>query len=115
MKPQPNTSLLPFFTQPAILQQIGPRRLSKLFDGFRDDLKAANVLLPTSESGNGSYFDSLAAILASSPNLPERLRNALFTLEAAVSPENQHLLDSTIQRRIPCVSITCPLDGALEL
>ena len=104
------------FTQPEILRQIGSRRLGKLFDGFRDDLEAATILLPGSETENGSYFDSLAPMLGSSA-LPDRLRAALFTLEAAASPENQDRLDSAIQRRIPCVSLSpcCALDRALEL
>src|SRR6266478_8561717 len=107
---------LAYFIQPAILRQIGSRRLAKLFDGYGDDLKAASILLPTAESENGSYFDSLAPILGSSA-LPDRLRGALFTIEAAASPENQDRLDSAIQRRIPCVSLAgcCPLDCALEL
>src|SRR6266571_421147 len=106
---------LEYFSQPEILLQIGSRRLAKLFDGFGDDLKAASILLPSSESENGSYFDSLAPILGSSA-LPDRLRAALFTLEAAASPENQDRLDSAIQRRIPCVSLSnSPVDRALEL
>ena len=64
-----------------ILQQIGSRRLAKLFDAFGDDLKAASILLPSPETENGSYFDSLAPELESSA-LPDRLRAALFTLEA---------------------------------
>src|SRR5436190_15048735 len=40
---------LHYFIQPAILQQIGARRLAKLLDGFRDDLKAANIVLATAE------------------------------------------------------------------
>src|SRR6266404_7932282 len=106
---------LAYFIQPAILRQIGSRRLAKLFDGYGDDLKAASILLPIAESENGSYFDSLAPILGSVA-LPDRLRAALFTLEAAASPDNRHRLDSAIQRRIPCVSLTdCVVDRALEL
>src|SRR5437667_2043152 len=106
---------LEYFSQPEILLQIGSRRLAKLFDGFRDDLKAANILLPSSESENGSYFDSLAPILGSAA-LPNRLRAALFTLETAVSPDNRDRLEDAIQRRIPCVSLTdCAVDRALEL
>jgi len=104
------------FTQPEILRQIGSRRLAKLFDGFRDDLKTASILLPTAESENGSYFDSLARILDSSA-LPDALRGALFTIEAAAASKNQDRLDSAIQRRIPSVSLSscCALDRALEL
>ncbi len=44
MKDQTNISLK-LFTEPAILQQIGTRRLAKLLDAFRDDLKAADTSL----------------------------------------------------------------------
>ena len=107
---------LEYFIQPAILRQIGSPRLGKFFDGFHDDLKSASILLPRSETENGSYFDSLAPILGSSA-LPRRLRSTLLTLEAAAAPENQDRLDTAIQRRIPCVSLSpcCALDRALEL
>src|SRR5207245_3222791 len=112
--PQPSTPLH-YFSQPAILQQIGVRRLAKLLDGFSDDLRAANVLLPDAESENGDYFNLLAAVFRAAV-LPARLHTALFTLETAASPENQDRLDSTIQRRIPCVSLSnCSVDRALEL
>src|SRR5258707_6894350 len=104
------------FTQPEILSQIGSRRLAKLVDAFRDDLKTASIVLPSSETENGSYFDSLAPMLGSSA-LPDRLRAALLSLEAAASPDNREHLDSAIQRRIPSVSLSscCALDRALEL
>jgi hypothetical protein len=106
---------LHYFIQPAILQQIGTRRLAKLLNAFGDDCKTANIV-PPSDSENEDYFPSLADGLAS-PALPGRLRAALLSLETAAAPENRDRLDSTIQRRIPCVSLAgcCPLDCALEL
>jgi len=121
---------LPQFTHPAILQAIGHIRVPTFLGGFADDLKAANVLLPTApdsadfrvpnpaaDSPHGIYFASVAALLSSPALLPERLRAALFALEAAASPQNQAWLEATIQRRIPSVSLTglCNLDRALEL
>ena len=44
---------------------------------------------------------ALADLLASKPLLPERLRLALFALEAAAAPDNQARLDDAIARRIP--------------
>src|SRR6267142_3221385 len=112
------------FTDPAILQAIGHLRIAMLLDGFSNDFRAANVVLPTPPDltcanpgpAGGDYANSVAAIL-SSPDLPERLHNALFALEAAAAPQNQALLQATIQRRIPGVTLTglCPLDCALEL
>src|SRR5437667_3597522 len=101
---------LHLFTQPAILQQIGTRRLSKFFGYFRDEAETAKIP-PPPDSENESYFNSLATVLASSA-LPGGLRAALLTLEVAASSENRQHLDSAIQRRIPCVSLAgcCPLD-----
>jgi hypothetical protein len=108
---------LKLFTQTEILEQIGPRRLEKLFNTFREDLETQHLILPTPESQNGTYFDSLAATLESDAKLPDRLRNTLLALETAASPENRPLLDAAIQRRIPTVAVsqTCALDRALEL
>ena len=105
------------FTQPEILQQIGSRRLEKLFHAFRDDLKTEHAVLPTAESQNGSYFDSLAATLATHAKLPDRLQKTLLTLETAASLEKRPLLDSAIQRPLSSVSLNneCSLDCALEL
>ena len=113
----PQITTLNQFTKPAVLQNIGPLRVAKFLDGFADDLKAANITLPTPESVNGDYLHSVAALLASSALLPDRLRVALLTLEVAASPENDARLDTAIQHRIPCVSLNrnCPLDCALEL
>src|SRR5437867_7175677 len=105
--------MLSQFTQPAILRQIGHIRLAKFLDAFSDDLRAANLLLPTApdsvcanpDSVNGHYFDSVAAILATPALLPERLRAALLTLEEAASPANQDRLQDAIHRRIPCISL----------
>ena len=69
------------------------------------------------ENRNMEEFLRLVGLQAQSPALPDRLRAALFTLESAASPDNRERLDSAIQRRIPCVSLSpyCALDRALEL
>src|SRR5882672_5252826 len=108
---------LPQVTHPSILKAIGHPRLVLFFQPFEHDLRACNLVLPPYEPSNDEFFCALADILASPALLPERLRVALYTLEAAASPQNQGWLDATIQRRIPNVSLTglCPLDRALEL
>src|SRR6266478_2246677 len=110
---------LKYFTQPAILQVIGPRRLALLLSAFDADLKASNLVLPQPQpnSDNVRYFSELAAVLALPQRLPERLRDALFTLEAAASPENERRVWAAIKRRIPCVSVSldCTLDRTLDL
>src|SRR5436309_6721964 len=132
-------SPLHLFTDPAILQQIGTRRLTKFFNGFNGELPLDLVELisafalqsqdgepapdplpalatDTLHAPRSTPFTALAAVLAS-PALPGRLRATLSTLETAASAENRQHLDSSIQRRIPCVSLAgcCPLDCALEL
>src|SRR5439155_16911932 len=106
--PQLQNTITPFpqFRDAVIRHEIDPRRLAKFFAGFSDSLKAAGISLPDHESENGSYFDSVAASLASPERLPARVRTALFTLESAAARENQHLLDDAIKRRIPNVSLT---------
>ena len=112
-----NLITLRFFSDPAILKGIGSIRLAMFLNGFSNELKAFNIPLPDPESANGSYFDSLAVLLSSPAVLPERLSAALFTLEKAASPENHACLESIIQRRIPCVSLTgcSSADRALEI
>src|SRR5947208_12862897 len=87
---------LQLFTQPEVLRRIGPARLLKFLGPFA----TGGILPPPAEDAN--YFDSLAAALASHSQLPDDLREALFTLENAVAPENERLFDSAIQRSIPC-------------
>jgi hypothetical protein len=111
------------FTDPPILQQIGPRRLSLFFNRFENDLKPPGLELLLN-LGRQYGLDqpivdipALAATLAATDRLPDRLRNTLFSLEAAASLDNQIRLDSLIQQRIPQVGLAgyCPLDRALEL
>ena len=108
---------LNFFTQTAILRQIGHRRLARLLHPFDGDLKAAGMVLPKPDPGNDDYFADLACALSITGRLPGRLRQTLQTIELAVSPENNQPLWSAIQRRIPQVSVwgECVLDRALEL
>src|SRR6059036_2036656 len=100
--------MLTQFTQPEILRQIGPIRVSKFLDAFRGDLAAGpSELLSTIKVQSGSDepsvdFTALAATLALTHRLPAGLRNALFTLEVAASPENHDRLQDAIHRRIPC-------------
>src|SRR5258706_11528824 len=53
------------FTQPAILKTIGALRLALFLSrNSQDDLKAANIPLPTSEEDNDDYFSALATAFA---------------------------------------------------
>src|ERR1051325_10957532 len=114
---QPLHTMLTQFNKPAILKGIGTARLARFFEGFSSELNAANVVLPAHDSANGSYFDSLAAVLAAPANLPERLCATLFALEEAASPANLPRLQDAICRRHPrvCLPGLSAVDQALEL
>src|SRR3954469_4158583 len=105
------------FTQPAVLEQLGHRRLARFFQDFERDLIDAGNPLPFPHPEDASSFTRLAAAFGRTDLLPEKLRAALPLIEAAAFSENATLLDSVIQRRIPCISLnrSCPLDCALEL
>src|SRR5438552_13461103 len=64
--PTPHSSALTQFSQPAILEAIGPARLARFFNEFAPDLQAADLLAPASasESGDANYFHSVAALFS---------------------------------------------------
>src|SRR5436190_1564348 len=97
---------LKYFIQPEILERIGVPRLFRFLDEYADDLQAANVRLPVPVSENDDHFASVVAIMSNPSRLPERLRTALSSLEAAASPENQDRLNAALERRIPNVSLS---------
>src|SRR5580765_2705191 len=115
MNPNQNQSdmdsagILNFFTQTAILRQIGHRRLARLLHPFDVDLKAAGLVLPKPDPDDDDYFADLACALSITGRLPGRLRQTLQTIELAASPENNHPLWSAIKRRIPQVSEDPPI------
>jgi hypothetical protein len=111
------TPALKLFSRPGILQRIGPARLAKFLHDFAPDLKTADLVLPHLDPEDNISFSDLAAALAQTQCLPDRLRTALLTLEAAASPANRDRLQATTDQRLPCVSLSglCPLDRALEL
>src|SRR3977135_4251666 len=95
---------LPQVTHPSILKAIGHPRLVRFLQPFEHDLRACNLVLPQYEPANDEFFCALPTMLSSPALLPERLRVALFPLEAAASPESQDWLDAAIQRQLPCLS-----------
>src|SRR5580765_6021334 len=112
MNPNQNQSdmdsagILHFFTQSAILRQIGHRRLARLLLPFDEDLKAVGLVLPKPDPDDDDYFADLACALSITARLPGRLRQTLQTIELAASPENEMPLWRTIQTRIPGVSVS---------
>ena len=110
------TSRMKYFTETAILRQIGHRRLAKLLAGFDQDLTARKLVLPEPDRKGEDYFADLANAVATE-GLPESLRKALLTIENAASPQNDKPLWSAIKRRIPGVSVSedCAVDRALDL
>src|SRR6266404_2385703 len=98
---QTKADMLTQFTQPTILKQIGPIRLAKFFEGFAEELKASNIVLPTMDYEKDNDFPGLAAALVPAERLPDRLRNALLTLEDAASPKNHDRLHETTKPPTP--------------
>src|ERR1051325_7091100 len=94
--------ILVYFTQTALLRQIGFRRLGQLLNPFAADLQAVNFALPEPDSDD--YFPDLANALSVTEPLPQSVLTILRTLENAASPVNNQQLRSAIQRRIPHVS-----------
>src|ERR1043166_3870409 len=117
MRPEPENppGALAYFTQTAILRQIGFRRLGQLLNPFAADLEALHFALPEPDSDD--YFPDLANALSVTERLPKSVLTILRTLENAASPANNEQLRSAIHRRIPHVSLSedCALDRALEL
>src|SRR4051812_40230847 len=105
-----------YFTQVEILKQIDLRRITRLLQDFEPDLKDTSIRPPRDENDE-SYFGSFAAILAQPDSLPERFHRALLSIEKAARPEHRDLVDATLQRRFPCVSLNglCALGRAMEL
>jgi len=108
---------LSLFTDSAILRSIGYSRCGLLLNPFAAELAAAGLPVPLAEPPTETYFSEIAAILAQTHKLPEKLLTALLTLENSVSPQNVNAMDDTVGRRFPCTSLspTCAVDRALEL
>jgi hypothetical protein len=109
--------MLTQFIDLTILKEIGRARLAKFLQPFEPDLKQSNLLLSIPDPDSIGYLAALATLFDSWGLLPDKLRQALLTLEAAAAPQNHDRLQAAIQRRIPRVGVseTCALDRALEL
>src|ERR1043166_434350 len=114
---QTHQIMLTQFIDLTILKEIGRARLAKFLQPFEPDLKQSNLLLSIPDPDSIGYLAALATLFDSWGLLPDKLRQALLTLEAAAAPQNHDRLQAAIQRRIPRVGVseTCALDRALEL
>jgi hypothetical protein len=109
--------MLTQFIDLTILKEIGRARLAKFLQPFEPDLKEANLLLSIPDADSIDYLSALATVFEGWGHLPDKLRQALLTLEEAAAPKNHDRLQAAIQRRTPRVGVseTCALDRALEL
>src|SRR6478736_170914 len=76
------------FTQPDVLHFINCRKLARFLSPFGPELRAANLTVPDPDHLNGHDTFWFARFFAN-PNLPEKLRKALRTLETAADPTNE--------------------------
>src|ERR1043165_174079 len=114
---QTHQIMLTQFIDLTILKEIGRARLAKFLQPFEPDLKEANLLLSIPDADSIDYLSALATVFEGWGHLPDKLRQALLTLEEAAAPKNHDRLQAAIQRRTPRVGVseTCALDRALEL
>jgi len=82
------------FTQPEVLYEMGTELLTKLFDHFKEELAAKNIVIPNPNLAQGHYYESVAEIFKSPANLPENLVGAVLAIEELASPENKARLET---------------------
>src|SRR2546423_8042146 len=87
-------STLNRFTQPQILYEMGTELLSLLFDRFKDELAARNIVIPDPNLAQGHYYESVAAIFKSPESLPPNLVEAVQAIEELASPEHKPRLET---------------------
>src|SRR3954464_8941894 len=104
------------FTQPDVLHFINCRKWARFVSAFAPELRAANLTVPDPDHLNGHDIYWFARFF-NNPNLPEKLRKALLTLETAAASTNEDRVDSILTRRFPQDNYghLHPLDRALEL
>ena len=91
-----NSTHLTHFTNPRILEQLGRSLLTRFFDHFAADLKAAPRSLPNPTPSNDAYFECLASELASPEDYPPAMVEALLGIERAASPECRAQLEAAM-------------------
>src|SRR5438876_6685175 len=84
------------FTDPLVLQQIDRPLLREFLQHFTDDLKASNLILPTSDLSDDDFFSSFAALLTASEALPTSMHEALCAITELAAPENQSRLETAV-------------------
>src|SRR5438105_6917926 len=84
------------FALPGVLRAIGRKLLYDLLAHFEQDLAARNIRVPNPGLPDDDYFNGLAALFGAEETLPERLNQALFTIEEMASPEGQERLQAAV-------------------
>src|SRR2546422_2589436 len=85
------------FTLPDVLKEIGRPLLGRFFEPFKDELGAKNLSLPAAWLSDGEYYLCLAALL-NPRRLPDRLAEALWTIEEMSTPEGHALLQRALMQ-----------------
>ncbi len=84
------------FALPGVLRAIGRKLLAEFLAHFQQDLAVKNLALPSPDLSDDNYFQQLTELLSCEASLPERLTDALFTIEEMASPEGQERLQAAV-------------------
>jgi hypothetical protein len=79
-----------------VLRTVGRKVLAEFLAKFEFDLLEKNITLPDPALPDNEYFNAVAALLQAPENLPERLNDAIFTVEQMAGPEGQEQLESAM-------------------
>jgi len=82
--------------QTSVLRTIGRKLLSEFLAKFHDELRTSCVPIPDPDSTDEEFFTAVAAMLCSPGLLPDRLSEAILTIEEMASDENRERLDAVI-------------------
>ena len=80
----------------SVLRTIGRKLLGEFLLKFHEELREACVPIPDAGLSDTKFFDDLGAMLHAPEHLPDRLNEAIFTIEEMASDENRERLDSAV-------------------
>lgn len=86
------------FTRPQVLQRLGRPLLLTFLAQFDNELRQANLRVPSPSLPEREWYGAVARLLAAPEDLPEEMNEALFAIDEMASPEGQEQLEDVIAR-----------------
>jgi len=80
----------------SVLRTIGRKLLGEFLVKFHAELREACVPIPDPALSDTNFFNEVAAMLQAPEDLPDRLNEAIFTIEEMASDESREHLDSVV-------------------